>query len=447
MLLRNGMVWTNDGRFLPSGSVLIEGDRIAGVGSDSATLSRQSETAPRNIDCRGQVIMPGFVNFHTHLYSAFSRGLAIPGYSPSGFEDVLEGMWWKLDRELTTDDIRMSALVSGLEFLKNGVTTIFDHHSSPDSIANSLNVISKQLVERVGIRSSLCYEVSDRNGTREALRGIEENIRWLEKVRQDDTQLLDGRLGLHASFTLSDQTLQEFLDRIPGTVPGFHLHLAEGQADQDQTIRDHGLRIVERLDRLNIVQPGTIAAHCVHLGEAEKDLLAERGVIAVHNPQSNMNNAVGVADVDGLLSRGIPVTLGNDGFGFNMLDDFKTSTLLHKLNQEDPSAMGPAQMADIFLGNNYRMASEIFDVELGRLETGCKADLITVDYNSPTPVNKDNFVGHLLFGLASSRFDVRDVVVNGDLVIEDGTHTKIDEQEMYRQAREQCRDFWKRLND
>jgi putative selenium metabolism protein SsnA len=442
ILIEKARIWTNGDGLIESGFVLIEGDKIARVGEmeDCPKPPEGAET----IDAKGRLLLPGFVCAHTHLYSALARGLALPGVSPNRFGEILEQFWWRLDKALDPESIYYSALVGGLGFVKSGVTTIVDHHASPNSIRGSLKAIKKAIVDELGLRASLCYETSDRDGPKAAEEGIAENIEFFDYVQAEGDDRLSALIGLHASFTLSDATLKRLKRELGDREAGFHIHLAEGPEDQDDSLKKYKKRVTERLRDLGLLNEKTVLAHGVHLDDREKEILAQTGAILVHNPQSNMNNAVGVADIPGMLARGILVGLGNDGFGYEMLSDLRAMTLVHKLASKDPKALGFDLAHRVFFENNYAIVRRLFGVEVGRIRPGYQADLILVDYLPPTPLNEGNFMGHLLFGLAGS-LHVLTTIIEGRVVMRDHRVLGVEEEAAYREARGAAERLWKRI--
>lgn len=441
-LLHGGTIWDNDGSIIRDGAIVIEGEEISEVSTaEEVDPTNHAET----LDCDGKLIIPGLVNAHTHLYSTLSRGLVLPGHSPENFLDILRGLWWKLDRNLTEETIKISALIGGIEFLKNGVTTVFDHHSSPGATPESLTLIKDQLIDKLGMRSSLCYEVSDRNGREETQLGIRENLDWLSFVSNNEDHLAGGQFGLHASFTLSTETLEEVASYTEDLDVGIHIHLAEGLEDQQDSLANYGNRVVNRLDNFNLIDQNSILVHGIHLSEPEKNLLGERKPILVHNPRSNMNNAVGVTDLRGLFERDIDVALGNDGMGFDMITEFQAANFLQKIHHGTPNPIDLIQMGSTLFKNNYELATDTFSVEMGKISPGYKADLVVIDYPQPTPLTEENVYGHFIYGFSGNNHRVETVFVNGEKVLADSSVVGFDESEAYERARNLSSSLWKRI--
>ncbi|MDQ4075066.1 MAG: putative aminohydrolase SsnA [Chloroflexota bacterium] len=399
------------------------------------------------LDGRGKLALPGAICAHTHFYGAFARGLAIPGPPPRDFPEILQRLWWRLDRSLTLEDVRYSALVMLIDAVRHGCTTVIDHHASPNAIEGSLDVIG-EAVKESGLRACLCYEVSDRDGSEVARAGIEENVRWLRSCHEEPDAQLAGTFGLHAAMTLSDETLaraREAASTLPFDV-GFHIHAAEGPADQTHSLANFGQRVIHRLHERGILGERTIVAHAITIDESEREVLADTDTWVSHQPRSNMNNAVGVADIPAMLADphlGDRVCLGNDGFSFNMFQEMKVAYLLHKVHTSDPRTLGGDQVMHIAYRNNARLASRFFDKPLGRLEEGAYADIILCDYQPFTPLSSGNLPWHILFGLDGSH--VTDTIGGGKLLMRDRQILSLNEEAITAQATELAQEVWARF--
>jgi len=442
-LIEGATVWDGAGRLVEDGAILIEGGTIEAV-LDRRERSRvEVPRGVERVDAAGTLAIPGLVNAHTHLYSSLARGLGLPGFSPTSFREILEGLWWKLDRVLDAESIRASALVGAMEAARCGVSALIDHHASAHAIPGSLALLEDAVCREVGLRASLAYEVSDRDGAKAASQGIEENLDFLAAHGAVDG-LCAGLFGLHASFTLSDQTLAQVAERLPEKV-GVHIHVAEGPEDEADAERTHGMRVIERLDRFGLLRPASILAHCLHLDEREKDLVAERGAIAVHNPRSNMNNAVGAFDLPGFLGRGVLTGLGTDGLGANLLTELFTASILQKHERADPRAGGFDALHALLFENNPLVVEQVFGVRVGRIAPGYQADLALLDYAPPTPLVAENVLGHLLFGIAVHDLHVSHLFVGGRPVLRDGRFVDLDQEAVYAHARDAAQKLWRRL--
>ncbi len=440
MLITNAhlITWGQTNQVLPDQAVRIAGDRIAAIGP-SAIL--QAEWPDEDVlDARGQYLMPGNICAHTHFYGAFARGLAIPGDAPQDFPEILSRLWWKLDKVLTLDDVRFSALVCLIDAIKHGTTSLIDHHASPNAIDGSLDVIA-DAVEQAGLRACLCYEVSDRDGPARAQAGIFENVRFAAQLAARPRPLLAATFGLHASLTLSDATLEACRAAYAG---GFHVHVAEHESDEYDSLKKSGTRVVDRLEAHGLLGPRTIAAHCVHIDPREAERLYATGTWVTHQPRSNMNNAVGAADVEGLLRLGVPVCLGNDGFSNAMWDEWKAAYLYHKAAHRDPRRGAGASIVQMAVTNNAALAGVFFPrAPLGVLAEGALADLILVDYHPTTPLSAGNLPWHILFCFESSM--VTSTICAGRVLMRDRRLLYLDEAEIAARSRELAAKAWERF--
>ena len=389
---------------------------------------------PQQRDCSGCLVVPGNVCAHTHLYSALARGMPYTLVPPTNFVQILQRVWWRLDRALDEEHVRASALVGGMEALLSGTTTLVDHHASPNEIDGSLDVIA-EAVGSLGVRSVLCYETTDRDGPQRAQAGIEENRRFLERVRREQPPLLRGLVGAHASFTLSDETLAACAD----LGAGLHVHAAEDSADERDSLARTELRVAARLAAAGALDERTLLAHGVHLDESELDLVRRAGASIAHNARSNMNNSVGRARVAAMGDR---VALGTDGIGSDMFEESRTAYF--RLREDDLAVGVDWPLARI--AESARLAGRIFDEPLlGTLEPGAPADLVVLDYAAPAPLAESSLAGHWIFGLSSRH--VRDVLVGGEWVVLDRQLARADQQELAAEATEQARRLWQRLGE
>ncbi len=440
MLITNAtlVTWATPNRILEKHALYVEDDRIVELGP-SAELEAKYPQAER-LDARGQFVMPGNICAHTHFYGAFARGMAIPGTAPKDFPEILDRLWWRLDKALTLEDVRYSAMVCLIDAIKHGTTTLIDHHASPNAIDGSLDVVA-EAVTQAGLRACLCYEVTDRGGTDRAKAGIKENLRFLQSAIRNPQSAIRGTFGLHASLTLSDATLEACRDAWDG---GFHIHAAEHESDQYDSLQKSGLRVIDRLHKFGILGERSIVAHAVHIDHREAALLAETGTWVTHQPRSNMNNAVGTAGVESLLRLGAKVCLGNDGFSNAMWDEWKAAYLSHKAAHRDPRRMNGATVAEIAVTNNAALASVFFpQAPLGVLVPGAFADIIFVDYHPTTPLSADNLPWHILFGFENSM--VTTTICAGKVLMKDRQLLFWDEAEIAAKSRESAQQTWRRI--
>jgi putative selenium metabolism protein SsnA len=428
-------------QLIEDGALRIEGAVITDIGT-TADMTRRYPDEER-WDAGGQLVMPAAICGHTHFYGAFARGMALPGEPPANFPQILERLWWRLDKALTLEDVRYSALVCLIDAIRHGTTTLIDHHASPNAIEGSLDVIA-EAVEEAGLRASLCYEVTNRDGPERARAGIEENIRFARSLTRERRAHLAASFGLHASLTLSDETLADCVAAARDLGLGFHVHVAEDAADQDDSLRKSGQRVVHRLGDAGVLGPQTVAVHCVHVDPGEIARLAETGTWVTHQPRSNMNNGVGVAPVEEMLRAGVRVALGNDGFSNNMFAEMKAAYLVHKLGRRNPQAMPGDRVMRLAYENNAAL-TRIFwpDLCLGELAPGAAADLVFLDYHPPTPLTAGNLPWHILFGVEASMITA--TVCAGRVLMRDRRLLTLDEEAITARSRELAAQVWRRI--
>lgn len=443
MLIHNATVITFDDerRILTNGAVRYDGTLIDAVGSSAALLAAYPEETVW--DAGGLVLMPGQICAHTHFYGAFARGMYIPGPPAKDFPEILERLWWRLDKALDLEGVRRSAEVCLVDAIRNGTTTLIDHHASQRAIDGSLDVIA-DAVTHSGLRAVLCYEVTDRDGPEASAAGIRENVRFTEKVGGAraagwaEASRLAATFGLHASLTLSDATLEA----CGAAAQRFHVHVAEHLADEYDSLAKSGVRAVERLHRFGVTGPQSIMAHCVHIDAWEMARLRETGTYVTHQPRSNMNNAVGAAAITAMLAGGLPVCLGNDGFSNDMFAEMKVADLLQKVSHGDPRELGADKVVQMAVVHNRQLAGHFFDHPVGVIAPGAYADLILLDYYPTTPLSPENLPWHILFGVSGSH--VHSTIVQGQTLMRNRELLTLDEAEIAAASRAAAAATWER---
>ena len=426
MLLTEATVATLDPPSVERACLRIDGSRVV---ERAATLAPAA--GEEVVELQGALVLPGLVNAHTHLYSALARGLPGPAEPPRSFVEILERVWWRLDRALDEDSVYVSGLVGAIEAARSGTTLLFDHHASPSFVRGSLATL-RRAVEKVGLRSVLCYETTDRNGLDGRDAGIAENRAFLES---GPTELTLGMMGGHASFTLLDESLDRLSAAIQEANSSLHVHVAEDRVDIEHCRVRHECGLVERLRRHKLLADRTLLVHGVHLSEPELHDAQAGGAWLVHCPRSNMNNSVGHARTVAFRR----AALGTDGLDEDMLAEVRAAYLrMRDVGREDALAA-----AFELLVGGHRLASTFFGLALGALDPGAPADLVVLDYRPPTPLTAENLAGHLLFGL--DRSHVRSTMVAGRFVLRDRRITTVDEARVLTRARAVAAALWERM--
>jgi len=418
-------------------ALLIEGNRIAKIAPKAAIQGPFDKV----IDAKGKVVMPGLINAHMHFYSTLVRGLGKAAPS-CNFQEVLENLWWRLDKKLSLDDTYYSAKVMLVEAIKKGTTTLIDHHASPVAVRGSLDLIAKA-VKETGLRASLCYELSDRDGDKVTEEGLEENAAFAKRCKQENDPFLRAHFGLHAAFTISDETMARAAKMGHDLGVGFHVHVAEAASDVAHNVERYGKRVVNRLHDHGILGKDSIAAHCVHCEPKEFELLAKTGTMVAMNTQSNMNNAVGVANFVGMHEAGILAGLGTDAMTVAMLEETRVALWGQHLRANNPSCAF-MEVAGAITAKNPEIASRVWGFPIGELKEGAAADVILMDYLPPTPLDNGTVLGHLIFGISQA---VVDTTICGGRVLMEGRKLAIDldETEMAAKSRELAVKLWDRF--
>jgi len=432
LVLRGGTVVTSlDPPSLRPSDVTVVNGRVAAEGD--------AEPGADAIDCTGCLVIPGNVCAHHHLYSALARGMPYRLEPPQNFLQVLQRVWWRLDRALDESSILHSAFVGGADALFAGTTTIVDHHASPNAIDRSLEWLDRGL-RGLGARRILCYEVTDRDGLDRAAAGLEEtHLRLKEHASAGHVEpLLRTMVGAHASFTLSAETLAACVSLADEFDVGIHVHVGEDAVDERDSEARFGRRVIERLADAGALTDRSLLAHCVHVDDQEIELVRESGAWVAHNARSNMNNRVGRAPVGRLGDR---VALGTDGIDGDMFAESKAA--YWRAHEDDPSISSGWVLGRLAAGAAF--AGRAFDEPLlGRVEPGAPADLVVLDYDPPTPLTAENLAGHWMFGLSAR--DVRDVVVGGSVVVRDRRLVHVGESEPRTYSQAAAQELWRRMD-
>ena len=397
-LLTNGRVITRDegGKgYYEKGAVAYAGTKIVEVGEEAALRAKYPQA--EIIDARGGVIMPAFINAHTHIYSALARGLSIVGNNPTNFYEVLDGTWWAMDRKLTLEGSRASADALYIDCIKQGVTTIFDHHAAYCEIPGSLFQIG---------------------------------------------EMLAAMFGGHALFTISDKTFDRMVEANNGRT-GYHIHVSEGMNDVYDSLQNYGRRPVQRLHDHGILGEKTILGHCIHVNPAEIELIQNTHTMVVNNPESNMSNAVGVCPVLPLSKAGILLGLGTDAWTNDMIESLKAALCVQRLNACLPNVAW-CEVTGMLFKNNAKIGAKYFPDELGVLKAGAAADIIVMDYKPYTPFSDENIDGHILFGMTGKL--CRTTIANGKLLMKDRELIGIDEEAENAHILEAAKKLWGALN-
>ncbi|MFX1369295.1 MAG: amidohydrolase family protein [Promethearchaeota archaeon] len=436
-LIHGGLIVTGDekGTIIENGYVQFSSGRLTHVGK-----SKPKEKADSVIDAKGSVLIPGLITAHTHLYGILLRGASLNIDPPTDFAQILQRVWWPLDETMNLDDAAASALSASADMLRNGSTFFADTYSGPNSIEGVLDAIA-DATNRIGIRSMLAFEMTERDSLEDGSRGLAENVRFAGCSKCGGLASL--MMSIHASFTVSDDLIERAVREARKLDIPITIHTSEGLVDLYHNLEKYGERTVERLERLGVLGPRTVLAHCVHVNDTELDIIAKHGSAVAHNPMSNMLNAVGTAPVPGMLKRGIPVGLGNDGWIYDPFENIRCALTVHRLATGSPNIIGPSEVFRMATLDGARCYG--LEKEIGSLEVGKAADIVILEGTRvPTPLNAQSVIGHLVNTFGGR--DVHSVYVNGEIAVEAKKMVKVPDEEVAEISRNASRDLWKRLN-
>lgn len=441
-IYRNLRIFTMDenGTWYSDGYIKVNREKIEAVG-DCRELTDRELAECEVIDGKGRICIPGMTTTHAHFYGQFARGMAL-SEPICNWQQVLTRMWWKFDKKLTDEMTYYSAMMGLIEGLKYGTTTYFDHQASANATEGSLDLI-ESAVRQAGARACLAYEVSDRDGLVHRKSGIEENVRFIKKVNQNEGTQIKALFGLHAGYTLDRETLEICADYGKQLDVGFHIHVAESMADVSESYRLYDKHVVERLADAGILGNKTIAAHGVNVGPEQWEIFRATGTTVAHNVQSNTNNAVGICPVVRMMNDGVAVALGGDGYTYDLFTELGFAVIMQRTRENDPRVFSSGQIRQFAFENPGKLAERIFGVRTGVLQAGAAADFVILNYVEPTPINDKNLFSHMTSAFSGH---VADVVVAGKEVVRDGVCTQVDEERILAQCREQAAKLWDSLN-
>lgn len=384
--------------YIENGYVLFD-EQIKEVGAMKDYKNQGDEV----IDFKGDLLLPGFVCAHAHIYSIFARGLILP-FNPKNFQEILDQMWWKLDSRLTNEMTYYSGIAASYEFLLNGVTTVIDHHAS-GQVLGSLDSLSQAVSGVANIRGIYCFETSDRFDVREC---IKENVAFA--YNKFLPKNVKGLFGMHASCSLSDETLQlikEFSEDLP-----LHVHVAESKMDEDDSKNKYKMNILNRFEKAGILKENSLIVHGVHLSDEELEIAKKHKCVMVVNTTSNMNNAVGLPNVKAYLDKGLPVMVGNDGLNSNMASEYMNVFYTSHLKNESPIQLNLGDVLNM-IKTSYKYISNTFGIKLGEISKGFEADMLRAKYTPFTKMDFTNAFGHIFYGLFPN-FKPSDVFIGGN---------------------------------
>jgi 5-methylthioadenosine/S-adenosylhomocysteine deaminase len=454
LLIKNALVVTChpnviSGKMYSPGAIAVQGGRILEIGP-SAELEAKYSDAVKVVDGAGRIAMPGFIITHTHMPYVLGHNQPVDVSQLRSFWDMLQKMGWEWLEDITTaDGILAATQYASLKMLKSGTTTVCDLVEAPNALPGPLDASVRAITE-TGIRAQIGYEVTERVpgvpidqrlDPSYAEKGFEENIRLLESLSSSDNRngRIQGRLGVHTAYTNSPATLARAREIADQHECGIQIHIAE--IPRAFLVEKYGKSAPEVLEEAGLLGPDVVAAHCIDLNDADIDILARNKVNVAHTPMTNSLGGNGVARVPEMMEKGMNITLGHDCFfTLDTAEYIRYAYLIHKAHWANPALLPPFQALDLALGN--AAAALGMEKEIGSLDVGKKADIILIRPDSPMPVAPSTVIPFFTMTFRGS--DVETVIVDGEIVVDEGTSTRVDESIVRKACVEQAAALWKR---
>ena len=419
ILIKNALILNPNNFEEKRQSVLIKDDLISEIADEI-----DESNADKIIDASGKILLPGFVNTHTHLSMTLFRGLADDLSLDSWLNDHI----WPMEANLNGDYCYIGALLGAVELIKSGTTTFSDMYFYMEDVARA--------VDEAGIRAVLSYGMIDFGDAEKREAEIKENLQLFENCNG----MADGRIkvffGPHSPYTASEELLIKVRELADKYNMGIHIHVSETQKEINDVSQEKGLRPFEYLDKIGFLGPDVVAAHCVWLSDEEIEIIKKHGVKVSHNPCSNMKLASGISPVSKLIENDICVSIGTDGASSNnnldLIEELKTASLLQKVSTLDPNVVNSHDA--IAMGTIKGAEALGLSDEIGSIEVGKKADIILIDTNSANMVpDSSTLTSNIIYSANGSNVDT--TICNGKILMENKKLTVLDEQEIYEKAR------------
>lgn len=395
--------------------IAVEDGKISYIGKDLP----DSFAADEVIDGKGMLATAGMVNTHGHVSMTLLRSYA----DDMALMDWLENKIWPIEAKMNAKDIYWGAMLGIAEMLKSGTTCFADMYCFMDDVARA--------VAETGIRANLSRGLIGLAPDKDDK--LAENTQLVKDWQGYDNGRIRITYGPHAPYTCPVEYLQKVIEAAQANNAEIQMHLCETKGEVENCIKEHGVTPIKLMDQLGMFEQGTIAAHCVYLTEDDMDIMAAKNVRVAHNPQSNLKLASGIAPVARMLEKGICVGLGTDGASSNnnldMLEECRAAAMLHKTTTLNPLAVPAAQAWDMATVNGAQVLG--FD-ELGKLSVGQQADIVLWNMHKPYWYPRHNKLSLLVYAANSSDADT--VIVNGKVVLQNGSMTLFDEEKIYAEA-------------
>jgi len=443
LLIKNGLIVTMnpDNEVIRDGSIYVEDNIIKEIGPDSKISNK---TGAKEIDAHGKTIIPGMISCHNHLYSAVVRSIPYSGFESPDFSFVswMDRFWLPLLEDKVDQEVMYAGTRANvLDHMRSGITTTTDTAEGSYALPGALDAVDDACME-TGIRAVLSFETTGRISEKNAAMGLQENVNHIKKTRDRDYDRITGRIGVHTTYTCSTDLLQEVKKTADELNVGYMMHHLDDRYHHFDTCRRFGKRPTRYLADIGFLSPNLILFHCSYIDQwADPPIFKENDVKVAHNSESNAIFSFW-PDMLHLIREGVTVGLGTDGQTFNYFEVMRTAQMIHRIKYENPELMKDEQVMRMATTE----AAKVLQLEdsIGSLEVGKKADIVLLRDRSTVPVFEVNALNYIVN--TCERTDVDTVIIDGEVLMDNGKFTKVDEEEVYAKSKEQAVKLWK-IND
>jgi cytosine/adenosine deaminase-related metal-dependent hydrolase len=439
-MVKHGLVVTldKDDRIFRDGTVVIEGNKIVAVGPGSTIPDKPGAKV---IDASGKIVMPGMVSCHNHLYSAVVRSIPYSGFESPDFSFVswMDRFWLPLLEDRVDQSIMYAGTRANVaDHIRSGITTTTDTAEGSYALPGALEAVDKACLE-TGIRAVLSFETTGRISEENAAMGLAENVNHIKRCRSRSDDRISGRIGVHTTYTCSTELLQEVKKTADELGAGYMMHHLDDRWHHFDTCRRFGKRPTRYLEDIGFLSPNLILFHCSYIDQwQDPQIFKKYDVKVAHNAESNAIFSFW-PDMLHLMREGVTVGLGTDGQTFNYFEVMRTAQMIHRIKYENPELMKDDQVIRMATTEAARVLQ--MEDQIGSLEVGKKADMLLLNDRSTVPLFEVNVVNYIVG--TCERADVDTVLVDGEVILQDGNFIKFDEKEVQAKSKEEAVRLWK----
>jgi cytosine/adenosine deaminase-related metal-dependent hydrolase len=444
-IITNAMIVVPDKskKLIRKGYICVNGNTITEIG-DMDKLAPGTSEGAEIIDAGGKIAIPGFVSTHSHLYSAVVRSLPHGGYDGSNvdfsFASWMERFWFaKLEDKVNPKDVYAGTLINCIENIKHGYTTTSDTTEGSYALPGALFEAGRA-AEESGIRGVMSFETTGRISKENSMLGLKENLDFIENCRKNPEGRIQGVIGVHTTYTCSGDLIQRCREEANRLGAGLQMHLADDRWHSFDSTLKYGKRCLKWLEDLGFLGPDVLFFHCSYMNNRlDPPIMAKYGCNISHQPISNASFGFWPNMIP-FIDAGVNVSLGTDGQTQSMFENMRAAQMIHRIRYEELELLPDEQMFDMATINGAR--SLHMEDKIGTLEPGKRADIVLLKNNSPVPVFDANIMNFIVTVADSAH--VSTVIIDGNVVVEDGEFKLLDEEAVRAHCQEQAVDFWKR---